>query len=160
MCHSEVMNFRSVIDGVFDLCGYTSIAELTHSARWLREEYARRGLDPRHIRRDVLEHARRQGRLHSFSFGDLLRLHVYRTVAFARDEAIGAANDNDADEVPYERFQNSKVTREIDRACRDRAPFTAAHLPRVKWSPFKPIAQVKFWSRDQLITLRRDFCRH
>ncbi|MFY9478138.1 MAG: hypothetical protein WAQ08_10845 [Aquabacterium sp.] len=141
--------------GVFDLVGYTSMARLRELVTWLRCDYARQGRDPRLIRADVLAYARDQGRLNSFAFGDLLRLHINRLLVKAWCARLGVVNDEDPDDVTCEQLMASRVTGAIFQACKDRHKHVQEDFPQVRWSPFKPIASVRCWSADNLVVVLR-----
>lgn len=154
------MTIGGITHGIFTVSSATySAADLKQALDWLRVEYRRLGLDPRRIRRDVLDHAARCNLIATWPYAELLSLHCQRHVLMRDAADMGAFNDNDLYEIPYEWVTNSRQTAEVFAAFRRCPKITDAALPKVAWSPFRPaIARARCLTREQLVEMRA--CAH
>jgi hypothetical protein len=154
------MTIVGITHGLFAVSSATwTAADLKQALDWLRVEYQHLGLDPRRIRRDVLDYAARRNLIATWPYAELLGLHCQRHVLMRRNVDMGAANDDDLYEIPYERAANSRQTAEVFEAFRRCPKISAAVLPKVTWSPFRaPIARARCLTREQLVEMRA--CAH
>lgn len=148
------MTTRGILDGLYAVSSSAWTAdELKQALDWLRAEYRQLGLDPRRIRRDVLDQAARDNTLTAWTYADLLGLHYSRHLLLRRNADMGAANDDDAYKLPYERAANSILSEADYEAMRRRPKLTEADLPKVTWSAFRPITRARCLTRDQLVEM-------
>jgi hypothetical protein len=141
------MEHGSIQDGVFAIGVNRPVTDLAQSWAWLRDRYERTGRDPGLIKSDILARAYARGLIH-ISFEQLVAFYAYREYVLECNAKIRVANDNDSDKE-YAPVERSNLTSERKVKCRLK-PIDGRRLPRVQWSPFRPIASVRVWSFQNL----------
>jgi hypothetical protein len=134
-----------VAHGVLDLCPGASPVWFRDHVDWLKGYFVRHGLNPAHIRRDVIADGHRFDMLDT-RFSILLVLYAARLRKRERYGIMAVANDCDPDGPHPAEWTHRNVCSQLIRR-RD--------LPELRWPPFKLVPRVHAWDFHELAAFTR-----